>query len=190
MLGGSRAFSGKIHQLFLAHVVRPLAARISWRWLVAKVGTFENKKVRKHLHLWPLGPHKRRLAVRSGTSKGITISQYGCSTFGALATEAQKKEEEKLTFVSSFLLSLFHISALLPYFLLIFPSFLPPIPLLSFCVYLRLPAIWQNGTRTCISPLTNSVYVKGCLLKSTYAMWCSAGCKRLWRKCIDSSGRY
>ena len=55
-------------------------------WLL---GTFENKKVHKHLHLWPLGPHRRRLAVRCGTSKGSTISQYGCSTFGALATEAQ-----------------------------------------------------------------------------------------------------
>ena len=66
-----------------------LAARVSWRRLVAKVGTFENKKVHKHLHLWPLGPHRRRLAVRSGTSKGSTISQNGCSTFGALATEAQ-----------------------------------------------------------------------------------------------------
>ena len=81
MLRGSRAFSGKIHRPFLPHVVPPLAARISWRRLVAKVGTFENKKVHKHLHLWPLGPHRRRLAVRSGTSKG--------STFGTLATEAQ-----------------------------------------------------------------------------------------------------
>ena len=36
-----------------------------------------------------------RLAVRAGTSKGSTISQYGCSTFGALATEAQLKEEEE-----------------------------------------------------------------------------------------------
>ena len=42
--------------------------RISWRRLVAKVGTFENKKVHKHLHLWPLGPHRRSLAVRCGTS--------------------------------------------------------------------------------------------------------------------------
>ena len=66
-----------------------LAARISWRRLVAKVGTFENERVHKRLHLWPLGPHRRRLAVRSGTSKGSTLSQYGCSTFGALATEAQ-----------------------------------------------------------------------------------------------------
>ena len=89
MLRGSRAFSGRIHCPFLAHVIPPLAARISWRRPVAKVGTFENKKVHKHLHLWPLGPHIRRLAVRSGTSKGSTISQYGCSTFGALATEAQ-----------------------------------------------------------------------------------------------------
>ena len=55
----------------------------------------KNKKVHKHLHLWPLGPHRRRLAVRAGTSKGSTISQYGCSTFGALATEAQQKEEEE-----------------------------------------------------------------------------------------------
>ena len=88
MLSGSRAFSGKINGPFLAHVVPRLAARISWRRLVAKVGTFENKKVRKHLHLWPLGPHTRREAVRFGTSKGSTISQYGCSIFGALATEA------------------------------------------------------------------------------------------------------
>ena len=62
---------------------------------MAKVVTFENKKVHKHLHLWPLGPHRMRLAVRAGTSKGSTISQYGCSTFGALATEAQLKEEEE-----------------------------------------------------------------------------------------------
>ena len=88
MLRGSRAFSGKIHRPFLAH------ARISRRRLVAKVGTFENKTILKNLHLWPLGPHRRRLAVRSGTYKGSTISQYGCSTFGALATEAQWKEEE------------------------------------------------------------------------------------------------
>ena len=67
----------------------PLAARISWRRQVAKGGKFENKKVHKRLHLWPLGPHRRRLAVISGTSKGSTISQYACSTFGALATEAQ-----------------------------------------------------------------------------------------------------
>ena len=33
--------------------------------------------------------------MRSGTSKGSTISQYGYSTFGALATEAQYKEEEE-----------------------------------------------------------------------------------------------
>ena len=93
MLRGSRPFSGKIHRPFLVHVVPPLAARICLRRLVAKVGTFENKKVRKHLQLWPLGPHRRRIAVRSGTSKGSTISQYGCSTFRALATEAQQKEE-------------------------------------------------------------------------------------------------
>ena len=89
MLRGSRAFWGKIHRSFLAHVVPPLAAGISWRRLVAKVGTFENKKVHKHLHLWPLGRHRRRLAVRSGTSKGSTIRKYGCSTFGALDTEAK-----------------------------------------------------------------------------------------------------
>ena len=79
MLRGSRAFSGRIHRPFLVHVVPPLVARISWRRLVAKVGTFENKKVHKHLHLWPLGPHRRRLAVRAGTSKGSKISQYGIS---------------------------------------------------------------------------------------------------------------
>ena len=90
MLRGSRAFSGKIHWLLLAHVVPPLATRISRRRLMAEVGTFENKKVHKHLHLWPLGPHRRRLAVRAGTSKGSTITQYGCSTFGTLATEAQQ----------------------------------------------------------------------------------------------------
>ena len=66
-----------------------LAARISRRRPVTKVGTLENKKVHKHLHLWPLEPHRRRLAVRAGTSKGSTVSQYGCSTFGALTTEAQ-----------------------------------------------------------------------------------------------------
>ena len=96
MLRGSRAFSGKIHRPFLAHVVPPLAARISRRRQVAKVGTFENKKVHKHLQLWPTGLHRRRLAVRSGTSKDSTISQYGCSTFGALATEAQYKEKVQL----------------------------------------------------------------------------------------------
>ena len=85
MLRGSRAFSGKIHRPFLANVVPPLAARISRRRLVVKVGTFENKNVHKHLHLWPLGPHRRRLAVRAGMSKGSTIRQYGRSTFGALA---------------------------------------------------------------------------------------------------------
>jgi hypothetical protein len=31
--------------------------------------------------------------VRAGTSKGSTISQYGCSTFGALAAEALKLEK-------------------------------------------------------------------------------------------------
>ena len=66
---------------------------------MAKVGTFENKKVHKHLHLSPLGPRRRRLAVRSGTSKGSTISQYGCSTFEALVTEAQQKEERALNTV-------------------------------------------------------------------------------------------
>ena len=62
---------------------------------MANVGTFENKKVHKHLHLWPLGPRIRKLAVRAETSKGSTINQYGYSTFGALATEAQYKEEEE-----------------------------------------------------------------------------------------------
>ena len=33
--------------------------------------------------------------MRSGTSKGSTISQYGCSTFAALATEAQQKRKER-----------------------------------------------------------------------------------------------
>ena len=86
MLRGSRAFSGKINRPFLAHVVPLLAARISRRRLVAKVGTFKSK----HLHLWPLGPDRRRLGLRAGTSKGSTISQYGCGTFGALATGAQQ----------------------------------------------------------------------------------------------------
>ena len=86
-------FQAKIHRPFLDRVVPTLASGISRRRLVAKVGTFENKKVHKHLHLWPLGPRRRRLAVRSGTSKGSTISQYGWSTFGALATEAQQKVE-------------------------------------------------------------------------------------------------
>ena len=85
----SSIFRQNSSAIYLAHVVPPLAARISWRRLVAKVGTFENKKVHKHLQLRPLGPHRRRLAVRSGTSKGSTISQYGCSTLGALATDAQ-----------------------------------------------------------------------------------------------------
>ena len=66
--------SGKIHRPFLAHVVPPLAARIPRRRLMAKAGAFENKRVHKHLHLWPLGPHRGRLAVRSGTSKSSTIS--------------------------------------------------------------------------------------------------------------------
>ena len=30
--------------------------------------------------------------MRSGTSKGSTVRQYGCSTFGALATERQQKD--------------------------------------------------------------------------------------------------
>ena len=94
MLRGSRAFSGKIHRPFLAHVVPPLAARISQRQLVAKVGTFENKKVHKH-HLWLLGPHRRRLALRAEMSKGSTVSQYGCRTFGALATEHNRKKKKK-----------------------------------------------------------------------------------------------
>ena len=65
---------------------------------MAKVGKFEkNKKVHKHLHLWALGAYRRRLAVTAGTSKGSTISQYGCSTFGALATEAEQKEETNVT---------------------------------------------------------------------------------------------
>ena len=100
MFRGSPAFSGKIHRPFLAHVVPPLASRISRRRLVAKVGAFENRKVHKHLHLWLLGHHRRRLAVRSGTSKGSTVSQYGCSTFGALATEGQQKEEKAFLHVS------------------------------------------------------------------------------------------
>ena len=61
---------------------------------MAKFGTFENKKVHKHLHLWPLGPHRRRLAVRAGTSKGSTISQYGYSTFGE-EQEVEEEEEKK-----------------------------------------------------------------------------------------------
>ena len=62
-------------------------------WLLRSLESwkFENRKVHKHLHLWLLRPHRRRLAVRSGTSKGSTISQYGCSTFGALAIEVQQK---------------------------------------------------------------------------------------------------
>ena len=65
----------------------PLKTTSGESWNIRK------KKVHKHLHLWPLGSHRKRLAVRSGTSKGSTISQYGCSTFGALTTEAQQKEE-------------------------------------------------------------------------------------------------
>ena len=80
-------FQAKFIGHFSPMVVPPFAARISPRRLVAKVGTFENKKVRKHLHLWPLGSHRRRLAVTAGMFKGSTISQYGCSTFRALATE-------------------------------------------------------------------------------------------------------
>ena len=34
--------------------------------------------------------------MRAGTSKGSTISQYSCSTFGALATEGQQEEEEEV----------------------------------------------------------------------------------------------
>ena len=74
---------------------------------MAKGGTFENKKVHKHLHVWPLGPHRRRLAVRAETSKGSTISKYGCSTFGALATEAQQKEEEEEEEETTCLISMF-----------------------------------------------------------------------------------
>jgi hypothetical protein len=90
MLRGSRAFSGKIHQSFLAHLVPPLPAMISQRRLVAKVGTSKSKKVYIYFHLIQLGSRRRRLVVRGGTSKGSTISQNGCSTFGELATEAQQ----------------------------------------------------------------------------------------------------
>jgi hypothetical protein len=34
--------------------------------------------------------------VRAGTSKGSTISQYGCSTFGALATEPNRKKKKEM----------------------------------------------------------------------------------------------
>jgi hypothetical protein len=37
--------------------------------------------------------------VRAGKSKGSTVSQHGCSTFGALATEALKEEEEEVDWV-------------------------------------------------------------------------------------------
>ena len=93
-------FQTKFIGPFLAHVVPPLAAGISWRRLVAKVWTFENKKVHKHLHLWPLGPHGRGLAVTAGTSKVSTISQYGCSTLEAFATEAQQNEKVCNKFIS------------------------------------------------------------------------------------------
>jgi hypothetical protein len=33
--------------------------------------------------------------MRAGMSKGSTISQYGCSKFGALATETSKKKKKK-----------------------------------------------------------------------------------------------
>jgi hypothetical protein len=59
--------SGKIHRPFLAHIVPPLATRIS----------------------------RRRLVVRVGMSKGSKISQHDCSTSGALATGARKKETKK-----------------------------------------------------------------------------------------------
>jgi hypothetical protein len=35
--------------------------------------------------------------VKAGTSKGSKINQYGCSTFGTLAAEAQQEEEEEET---------------------------------------------------------------------------------------------
>ena len=49
MLRGSRVFSGKIYRPFLAHVVPPLAARISRRRLVTKVGTLE--KIRRFINI-------------------------------------------------------------------------------------------------------------------------------------------
>ena len=67
MLRGSQAFSGQNSSAIFSPMYFHL-----WR----KLEHSKNKKVHKHLHLWPLGPHRRRLAVRSGTSKGSTISQY------------------------------------------------------------------------------------------------------------------
>ena len=55
--------------------VRHFQAIFIGLWLLGSLGTFENKKVHKHLHLWPLGPHRRRLEIRAGTSEGSTINQ-------------------------------------------------------------------------------------------------------------------
>ena len=69
---------------------------------MAKVGTFENKKVRGHLRLCPLGPHRRRLAVRSGTSKGSTISRMAAVHLGHWPSRPNRKKKKKENFVSEF----------------------------------------------------------------------------------------
>jgi hypothetical protein len=83
-------------------MVPPLAARISRRRLVVKVGT--SKKglyiyiyiyIYIEFQLWLRGSLWRRLVVRVGTSKVSTISQHVCSTSGALATGALQTEEEE-----------------------------------------------------------------------------------------------
>jgi hypothetical protein len=85
--------SGKIHRPFLAHIVPPLATRVSrWR-LVVKVGT--SGKVYIYSSTSDCEDLSRRLVVRVGTSKGSTISQHGCSTSGALSTRALQKERKK-----------------------------------------------------------------------------------------------
>ena len=63
--------SGKIHRPFLAHIVPPLATRISGRRLVVKVGTSKIRFISTSDCQVLLG---RRLVVRVGTSKGSTIS--------------------------------------------------------------------------------------------------------------------
>jgi hypothetical protein len=68
--------SGKIHRPFLAHIVPPLATRISRKRLVVKGGTPKNKGLYIEFHLWLRGSLWRRLAVRVGTSKGGAISLW------------------------------------------------------------------------------------------------------------------
>jgi hypothetical protein len=87
MLRGSRAFQAKFIGHFSPTLVRPLAARISRRWLVVP----------------PLAARisRRRLVLKVGTSKGSTISlllQYirGISYRGPTERKTERKKSESL----------------------------------------------------------------------------------------------